>query len=118
MFEQTIERWKRDHARAYEVWVVDPKPEKGPDGSMIYRVVTKNCLGEDMPSAGAYKRIRTTVPAGKPYFDARSLESIAGGCCPPQLMKDYIEREGELVERDPVEEAMKLHKRGYFGGGS
>jgi hypothetical protein len=46
-----------------------------------------------------------------------TLKLTQMGCCPPQLMKDFIEREGELVARDPVEEAMMLHKRGYFGGG-
>jgi len=46
-----------------------------------------------------------------------TLKMTAEGCCPKRLMKDFIMREGELAERDPALEAMKLHKRGYFGGG-
>lgn len=54
----------------------------------------------------------------RPLVDMRSLELTAKGCCPPALMKDFIMQEGgEMAERDPVLEAMKLHKRGYFGGG-
>lgn len=50
--------------------------------------------------------------------DVRTLKMTAEGCCPPELMKDFIKQEGMPAdEDDAVLEAMKLHKRGYFGGG-
>lgn len=57
------------------------------------------------------------LPRGR-AVDVRTLELTAMGCCPPALTKDFVMQEGgEMVEKDPVLEAMKLHKRGYFGGG-
>ena len=87
-------------------------------GRIIIRVVRWNCWGEKRGGPGAY--YIDHVPAGyktgmRNYV---TLDMMAQGCCPPQLMRDYIMQEGgELEERDPVVEAMKLHKRGYFGGG-
>ena len=50
--------------------------------------------------------------------DQRSLEFIALGCCPPELMSEFLKTEAEAGRGpDAVVEAMKLHKRGYFGGG-
>lgn len=50
--------------------------------------------------------------------DMRTLKMTAEGCCPPELMKDFIMTEGgAFAEADAAEEALKLHKRGYFGGG-
>lgn len=57
-------------------------------------------------------------PPGSGFVDMRTLADTAAGCCPPVLTKGFIMQEGgEMAERDPVLEAMKLHKRGYFGGG-
>jgi len=66
------------------------------------------------------KKITMSREAAKEHVGQHNhltLELMKIGCCPPQLMKDFIEQEGADMERDPVEEAMKLHERGYFGGG-
>ena len=64
---------------------------------------------------------RVTPEVAKEKMGQKShitLELTQRGCCPPQLMKDFIQQEGgPAEERDPVLEAMKLHKRGYLGGG-
>jgi len=76
-----------------------------------------DCWGKQQ---GGVQKFTTTPEYLARYGGQKSyvtLRLMQMGCCPPQLMKDFIEREGELVERDAVEEAMKLHKRGYFGGG-
>lgn len=46
--------------------------------------------------------------------DIRSIKAMAAGCCPPELMIEFLREERE--EAGAVEEAMKLHKRGSFGG--
>lgn len=88
-----------------------------PDGGITQGTYSYDCWGE--MQGGLFKQ--TVSPEYSIKISGQkshvTLELEARGCCPPQLMKDFIEREGELVERDPVEEAMKLHKRGYFGGG-
>lgn len=82
-------------------------------GSLLYSVVGYDCWDRE-----CWKKKIRTYPPVKRIIDLRSLKKIAAGCCPPALMKDYIMQEGgEMAERDPVEEALKLHKRGYFGGG-
>lgn len=47
--------------------------------------------------------------------DLRTLTMTAAGCCPPELMTEFLQQED--TEKDAVEEAVKLHKVGYFGGG-
>ncbi len=86
------------------------------DGTYIVRVLEYDCLGK-MKSDIKYREIPGPDTLKMGQKDARSLKQLQEGCCPPQLTKDFIEQEGALIERDPVEEAMKLHKRGYFGGG-
>ena len=50
--------------------------------------------------------------------DVRGLDLMKDGCCPPELMKDYIRKERfEETEADYALEAIKLHKRGYIDGG-
>jgi len=50
--------------------------------------------------------------------DVRSLDMIKEKCCPKELMNEFLETEGVATgEIDAAEEAMKLHKRGYLGGG-
>jgi hypothetical protein len=52
------------------------------------------------------------------FTDVRTLEMTQGGCCPPQITEDQIRKERfENIEEDAVLQAMKLRKRGYFGGG-
>lgn len=88
------------------------------DGKVYWRIRNWNCWGEPRVQPGYY--YDTLLPKGYPkgLIDHRTLDMIKKGCCPPRLLKDFIMTEsGELAERDPVLEAMKLHKRGYFGGG-
>jgi len=105
-------------------WTFDiciPGPEEippAPDGSMLYKFFMFDCEGRGFPEPGSFKLVRTTDIPKAGYQDHRTLKDIQAGCCPPQLMKDYIMQEGGMEERDPVLEAMKLHKRGYFGGGN
>lgn len=87
------------------------------DGMVIQGTHSYDCWGKDQH--GLFKQTvspeySAKVTGQKSYV---TLELEAMGCCPPQLTKDFIMQEGALIEKDPVEEAMKLHKRGYFGGG-
>lgn len=88
-----------------------------PNGDVWQGTYSYDCWGDKQ--GGLFKQRITAADSKKQtgqknYTTARLMTM---GCCPPQLAKDFIVREGEMVERDPVEEAMKLHKRGYFGGG-
>jgi hypothetical protein len=109
--------------RKRKTWVYDltvPGPIEvppQPDGALLYIFKMFDCDGMGYPSEGAKKVIRTTDKLKLGYTDHRDLRALQEGCCPPALMKDFILQEGAIVERDPVEEAMKLHARGYFGGG-
>ena len=88
-----------------------------PNGDVWQGTYSYDCWGDKQ--GGLFKQ-RVSGEYSKKITGQKGTPSLAlqqRGCCPPQLSKDYIEREGELVERDPVEEAMKMHKRGYFGGG-
>lgn len=91
---------------------------RGPEEITLYRQRHYNCFGKNYWTTETHAGPGQSIPTGR-RVDMRSLKTIALGCCPPALMKDFIMQEGgEMVERDPVLEAMKLHKRGYFGGGS
>jgi hypothetical protein len=59
------------------------------------------------------KRARTINPQIG-IRDRRSLKDIQRGCCPPRLLKHFVATESDV---DYAKEALKLHKRGYFGGG-
>ena len=88
-----------------------------PNGDVLQGTFSYDCWGRKQ--GGLFKQ-RVTAKYSRKVTGQKSfvtLSMMQMGCCPPQLMKDFIEREGELVGRDPVEEAMNLHKRGYFGGG-
>jgi hypothetical protein len=67
--------------------------------------------------------VLTMGTAGKDVFpgvlqDKRTLRQTKAGCCPPQLMEEFIRKERfEDTGKDAVLEAMKLRKRGYLGGG-
>ena len=88
------------------------------DGSVLVRAWRRNCWGEPRGGPGAYTDSRSAAGFKVGFKSYVTLDMMKQGCCPPQLMKDFIMQEGgEMVERDPVVEAMKLHKRGYFGGG-
>jgi hypothetical protein len=92
--------------------------EEFEDGSVLLGLRQWDCWGIEY--WGGERRIRTRFKKGEKagLHNFVTLEMQQAGCCPPELMKDYIMQEGgELVERDPLEEAMELHKRGYFGGG-
>ena len=90
---------------------------RGPEVITMYRQRHYNCFGKNYWTTETFSEPGETILTGR-EVDVRSLKTIAMGCCPPALMKDFIMQEGgEMVERDPVLEAMKLHKRGYFGGG-
>ncbi len=88
-------------------------------GTIRAGLISYDCWGNKQ--GGIYK-FTTTPEYFAKYGGQKSyltLKLTQRGCCPPQLMKGFIEQEGMPVdERDPIEEAMKLHKRGYFGGGS
>ena len=90
-----------------------------PEGTMLVECVAWNCEGK--PVGDPQTKLRSKVYIKEFQLgrvDKRSLDLIAKGCCPPQLMEDFIRKERfGSGPGDPVLEAMKLHKRGYFGGG-
>lgn len=88
-----------------------------PDGTVLLGHLSYDCWGKKQHGI---KKMRMTAEGAAAHIgqhNTTTLELTARGCCPPQLTKDFIMQEGAVVERDPVEEAMELHKRGYFGGG-
>lgn len=87
------------------------------DGMITQGTISYDCWGDKQ--GGIFKQTVTPGYSAKITGENNhtTLELMQRGCCPPQLMDDYIEQEGKMVERDPVKEAMKLHARGYFGGG-
>ncbi len=89
-----------------------------PNGDILQGTYSYDCWGKKQ--GGLFEqRVTAAYSAGITGQKSNiTLELTQAGCCPPQLMKDFIQQEGAPAEeRDPVEEAMKLHKRGYFGGG-
>lgn len=76
-----------------------------------------SCYGEVLWATDIYLTGKERVSTGVPV-DMRSLEATQAGCCPPALEEGFIggESEGEKAFF-AAEEALKLHKRGYFGGG-
>lgn len=107
--------------RAYAIYTfirqVIEQTTTGPRTVRLHRGAWYNCYGKfiwggDIPIRPGEKPLHLGI------VDLRSLELTQLGCCPPALMKDFVMQEGgEMVEKDPVLEAMKLHERGYFGGG-
>lgn len=90
---------------------------KGPVKLKIYRAQYYNCFGRNFWNTEVFTEPGETLQTGK-RIDRRSLQATAAGCCPPALMKEFIETEQYDARRpDAVEEAIKLHKRGYLGGG-
>ena len=91
---------------------------KGPEELKIYRATFYNCLGKKVWTTEIYTGGGQIEVAANVAVDLRSLEATQAGCCPPALEEGFIggETEGEKAFF-AAEEAMKLHKRGYFGGG-
>jgi hypothetical protein len=86
-----------------------------PDGTVETTLREYDCWG----TPKGPQKWRGLLPKGQKLgkFTFVTLKMQQGGCCPPALMKDYIQQEGgPAVERDAAGEALKLHKRGYFGG--
>lgn len=80
----------------------------------IYKIYPVDCHGRGIPKDGDfYKRNIAGKPKWRGWVDKRTLKDTAAGCCPPQMVEEQI----KVVETDAVLEAIKLHKRGYFGGG-
>lgn len=88
------------------------------EGKLISAYHTWKCLletetGQEMVLLCGYGGVASEKYAGEGKItDIRSLAATAAGCCPPALTSKML---GEDV--DVVAEAIKLHKRGYFGGG-
>lgn len=102
---------------AATIYKVESPQKPAPDGSLVYRAFRIDCAGRGVPKDGDYKRVRT-FPKYAKTEDHRTLEDLQAGCCPPQLMKEFIQTERfDASKGDAAEEALKLHKRGYFGGG-
>jgi len=95
----------------------EEKPQTpAPDGSLVFRAYRVDCSGRGVPTDGAYKRVRT-FPKYAKTEDHRTLKDMQAGCCPPQLMAEFIKTERFASEEgDAVAEALALHKRGYLGG--
>lgn len=89
-----------------------------PNGDILQGWFSYDCWGDKQ--GGLYKERNTPADSKKNtgQRDYTTLRLRQMGCCPPQLMKKFLETESMAKGKlDPVEEAMKLHKRGYFGGG-
>lgn len=83
-----------------------------PDGSQLRRVRRWNCWDEPIGGPGAYYDVRVGLPLPPLRVNYITLEMKLAGCCPESEMKKHIQETA-----DPVVEAYRLHKRGYFGGG-
>lgn len=87
-------------------------------GKLISVYHTWNCVletetGQESVKLCGYGGVASEKFAGDGRItDIRTLAQTAAGCCPPALTAGML---GEDV--DVVAEAIKLHKRGYFGGG-
>jgi len=88
-----------------------------PNGDVWQGTYSYDCWGRKQ---GGHFEQRVSAKYSKEITGQKSyitLELTKAGCCPPQLMKEFLEQEGGPEGTDPAEEAMKLHKRGYFGEG-
>lgn len=89
-----------------------------PDGTITQGTWRYNCWGKK--HSGLFKQTVTAeyskkITGQRTYITLRLMKR---GCCPPQLMIEFLKEEGMTAdERDPIEEAMKVRKRGYFGEG-
>ena len=104
--------WRGAAAERYAVL----KTGKDPTGApwVTYKITPVDCHGRGIPKDGdSYKRTIMGKIKWRGWVDKRTLKATAAGCCPPQMVEEQI----KVVETDAVLEAIKLHKRGYFGGG-
>lgn len=94
------------------------------EGKLISTYRTWKCVqetktGTKVVEFGGYVGVASENYKGDGVMvDVRSLEAIKAGCCPPQIMEGFIRKERfHDIKKDAAEEAIKLHKRSYFGGG-
>lgn len=89
-----------------------------PNGDILMGIYSYDCWG-DM-QGGLFKQRAT-----KDLFNQKvgqkshlSLKLMQAGCCPPQLASQMLgDEDSPGAKGDAIEEAYKLHKRGYLGGG-
>jgi len=75
-----------------------------------------NCYGEVIWTFDVYVHDGEKSLAGT-ILDVRSLVVLKMGCCPEELAAEMIEATRSYEDdRDAVEEAALLHKKGYLGG--
>ncbi len=89
-----------------------------PNGDVWQGTFSYDCWGNKQ---GGLFRQRVEAETSRKEIGTKNYLTLGltqRGCCPPQLMRGFIQKEGDPPEEfDAAEEAMKLHKRGYFGGG-
>lgn len=84
---------------------------------VLYKLYPFDCDGKPISKPGDYRYLNTWPPVNAKNIDFRTLKDLQAGCCPPQLMMEFIETERlEAGKTDAVEEAMTLHKQGYLSG--
>lgn len=93
MGKEPWQKYYGEGKRVAEIWELSDKPEKGPDGSMIYNVHFVDCRGEENTAWGKSRKVRT-YPYAAISRDLRTLEDMQNGCCPPQLMNEILEGGG------------------------
>jgi hypothetical protein len=86
------------------------------DGSYLVEVSEYNCWGK-LKNRVKYREMPgpDVLKMGKKSH--LTLELMQRGCCPPQLASQMLgDEDSPGAKGDAIEEAYKLHKRGYLGG--
>lgn len=88
-----------------------------PNGDVLQGTYSYDCWGRIQ--GGLFKQ-RVSAEYAKKTTGQKShltLELMQRGCCPPQLAGEILSDAGAPEAKGgDVEEAYKLHKRGYLGG--
>lgn len=91
--------------------------KRGPEW-ILYKIYPFDCYGRGVPEDGSWRWLNTWPPVKGKVVDIRSLKALTDGCCPPQVGEEQIRKERfEDQDKDAAMEALRMHKRGYFGGG-
>ena len=115
-YDPALERYIA-YRRYWIVKVETVHTTEGPLTRRIYKCKGYNCYGKLIQDThvATWGKEKLSISG---FVDARSLHAWSLGCCPPALEKYFTGTEAPGAEPvDAAMEAMKLHKRGYFGGG-
>lgn len=63
-------------------------------GGYRYKAYPFDCDGKSVPIPGAFRWLSVVEALKSPLYDLRNIGQVLAGCCPPQLMTEFLRQEG------------------------